>query len=61
MALGERLGAFERREIATNEHVIPARAVLIEQQDRLSRGADTRSRAGRLDLHQRDEAVDLWL
>ena len=43
------------------EQLIPARAVLIEQQDRLARRADPRARARRLDLHQRDEAVDLRL
>ena len=41
--------------------VIPARAVLIEEQDGLSRRADARAQARRLDLHQRDEAVDLRL
>src|SRR5256884_2708496 len=41
--------------------MIPARAVLIEEQDRLSRRADARGRSRRLDLHQRDQAVDLGL
>ena len=57
----ELLGALERGETATDEELIPARAVLIEEQDRLSRRADARPRARRLDLHQRDEAVDLGL
>ena len=33
------LGALERREAAPDEQLIPARAVLIEQQDRLARRA----------------------
>src|SRR6266446_10630455 len=57
----ELLGALERGETAAHEQVIPARAVLIEQEDRLARRADPRERARRLDLHQRDEAVDLGL
>ena len=36
-------------------------AVLIVQQDRLSRRADARPRARRLDFHQRDQAVDFRL
>src|SRR5262249_36938606 len=57
----ERLGPLERRQATTDEELIPARAVLIEQQDRLSRRADPRPRARRLDLHQRDETVALRL
>ena len=57
----ERLGALERGEAAADEQLIPARAVLIEQQDRLARRADARAEPRRLDLHQRDEAVDLGL
>ena len=38
----ERLGALERREAAADQQLIPARAVLIEQQDRLARRADAR-------------------
>ena len=55
------LGPLERRETAADEDVIPARSVLVEQEDRLSRRADARPGAGRLDLHQGDEAVDLRL
>ena len=37
------LGARERREAAADEQLIPARAVLVEQQDRLARRADARA------------------
>jgi hypothetical protein len=48
-------------EPAAHEHPVPARAVLVEQQDRLSRGTDPRARARRLQLHQSDETVYLGL
>ena len=57
----ERLGPRQRRQPAPDEQRIPARAVLVEQQDRLSRRPRARARARRLDLHQRDEAVHLRL
>src|SRR6266853_471311 len=57
----QRLGALERGETAAHEQVIPARAVLVEKQDRLARRADSRGRARGLDLHESDEAVDLRL
>ena len=57
----ELFGPLERRETTTDEELIPQRAVLIEQQDGLSRWAHSRAGARRLDLHQRDEAVDLRL
>src|SRR5438105_3277953 len=57
----ERLGALERGETTANEELIPARAVLIEQQDGLPRWTDPRPRPRRLDLHQPDEAVNLRL
>ena len=41
--------------------MIPPRPILIEQQHWLSRRTDPRARTGRLNLHQRDEAVDLRL
>src|SRR5213080_3318803 len=56
---GELLGPFERREAATDEEPVPARAILIEQQDRLPRRTDPRLEARCLDLHQRHEAVDI--
>src|SRR5439155_13519035 len=40
-----RLGALQRRQTAADEEVVPPSAVLIEQQDRLARWADTRPRA----------------
>src|SRR6266567_1684868 len=54
----ELLGALERGQTAAHEQVIPARAVLIGEQDRLSRRADPRERARRLYLHERDQAVN---
>src|SRR5439155_11418234 len=57
----ELLGRRGRRETSTDEDVIPAPAVLIEQEDGLPRRADPRAQARRLDLHQRDEAMDLRL
>ena len=41
--------------------LIPKRAVLIEKQDRLSRGTDSSARSRSLNLHQRDQAVDFRL
>ena len=56
-----RSAAFERRETAPDEELIPERAVLIEEQDGLSRRANSRPRTRRLDLHERHQAVDLRL
>src|SRR2546428_975620 len=44
-----------------DEKRVPTATLLIDQQDDLARRADTCARAGRLDLHQRDEPVDLRL
>src|SRR5262245_5428003 len=52
---------IERGEPTTDEELVPERAVLIEEQDGLARRAQTRPRARRLDLHQRDQAVGLGL
>ncbi len=52
------LRAIERGEAAANQQLIPARSVLIKQQNRFARIADTRARTRRLNFHQRDEAVD---
>jgi hypothetical protein len=56
----ELLGVFGR-ESAPDEEVIPARAVLIEQQHWLSRRAGPCRRARRLNFHQRYQTVDLRL
>src|SRR5947207_2042293 len=48
-------------EAATDMERIPAAAVLIEQEDDLSGRSDSRARPRRLNLHQRDEAVNLGL
>lgn len=55
------LGTVERREPATDEKMVPAPAVLIEQQDRLSRRSGSRPLTRRMDLHQREQAVNLRL
>src|SRR5262249_4423529 len=46
---------------ATDEELIPARAVLLEERDDGARRADPRARARRLNLHQGDEAMNLRL
>ena len=51
----------ERGEAAADEQPVPARPVLVEQQHRLSGGADPRARARCLQLHQGDQAVYLRL
>src|SRR2546422_10470772 len=56
---GELLGALERREAATHEELVPARPILVEQQNRLTRRTDPCLEPRRLNLHERDEAVDL--
>src|SRR5213082_2856515 len=49
------------RQPAAHEQLVPARAVLIRQQDGLTAGPDARAQARRLDLEQRHEAVNLGL
>src|SRR2546425_2439685 len=51
----------QRGETATDEQLIPARPVLIGQQDGLAPRPDARAQARRLDLEQRHEAVDFRL
>jgi hypothetical protein len=46
---------------AAHKEVIPARAVLFEEQDGLSRRADPCRQARGLDLHKPDQAVNLRL
>src|SRR5215208_6147606 len=48
-------------EATADEQLIPASTILIEQQDRLSRGAEPRPSARFLDLHQRHQTMDLRL
>ena len=57
----ELLGARERGEAPADEEAVPAPAVLIEEEDRLAGRTDPRPRPRGLDLHQRDQAVDLRL
>jgi uncharacterized protein (DUF2384 family) len=61
LVLGTRLGTLQRRKAAADEQLVPARSVLVEQQDRLARGAGPRVEARSLDLHQCNEAMDLRL
>ena len=48
-------------EAAADEQLVPTSAVLVEQEDGFAAGADTGVEARGLDLHQRDEAVNLGL
>ena len=57
----EPFGTLERGEAATDENLVPKRAVLIEKQNGFSRGTDSSASSRSLNLHQRDQAVDLWL
>src|SRR2546427_13235187 len=50
---GELLGTLQRREPAAHEELVPARAILIGQQDGLTPRPDARAQARRLDLQQR--------
>src|SRR5205823_6642188 len=52
-------GTLERGQTATDEELIPKPAVLIEQQDGLSRRSHACPSARGLDFHQSDQAVDL--
>jgi len=60
-AVREDLGALERFQPETDQEPVPARAILIEQQDRLSRRVRARRRARLLDLEQRHEPMHLGL
>ena len=51
----------ERREPAADQQLVPAGAVLIQQQHRLAIGPAPRGEARGLDLHERHEAVHLRL
>src|SRR5271155_2469471 len=57
----EFFGTLKRGKTTADEQLIPQGAILVEQQDGLSRGARSRAGARRLDFHQRHEAVDLRL
>ena len=57
----ELFSAIERRETATDEEVVPVGTILVEQQNGLPRGTHARPGTRRLNLHQRDEAVDFRL
>ena len=58
---GEFCGTVESGQAATNEELIPTRAVLIEEQDGFPGRADAGGGAGGLDLHEGDETVDFRL
>ena len=53
--------APEGVETALDEEPVPQRAILVEEEDRLALRADAGPGAGGVQLHQRDEPVDLRL
>ena len=53
--------AIECGQSAVNQQLIPARSILIEQQDRLAVRADSRVRSRRMQLHQREQSVHFRL
>src|SRR2546428_1435915 len=59
--MAEFLGTLERGQTATDEDMVPARAILIENQDRLSCGTDSSTGSRSLNLHERDEAMNFRL
>ena len=60
-AMGQGLRLFQRRESVPDEHAVPPRAVLLQQQDRLAVGGGARPQPRRLQLEQRHQPVDLRL
>ena len=54
-------GARERGKAAADQKLVPPRAVLVQQQDRLAGRAGARAQTRGLDLHERHEAVHLGL
>jgi hypothetical protein len=56
---GELLSMGESGEAAADEELVPAGAILIKEEDGLAGGCDAGVKAGGLNLHQGDEAVDL--
>ena len=59
LRLGRILAGLVPGEAAGDEEVVPARAVLVEEEDRLAVGPDAGVDARALQLEQRDEAVHL--
>ena len=53
------LGTRKCRESSADEQLIPQSPILLQQENRLSRWAYPCRRPGGLQLHQRDQAVDL--
>src|ERR1700738_5142863 len=60
-AASKLLSALQRGKAMANKHMIPACAVLIEEQDRLSGRADPRANSRSLNFHECYEAVHLRL
>ncbi len=54
----ETFGPVKRRQAATDEELIPTRAILIEQQNGFPARADARVQPRRLDFHEGDQTVD---
>jgi hypothetical protein len=57
----ESLRAIQGRQPALDQEPIPARPILIEQQDRATIGRGARRGARGLQLHQRDQTVDFGI
>src|SRR5439155_26656672 len=55
------LRTLEGRQAAADEQPVPARPVLLKQEDRLPGQSDTSTQTRRVYLHERQEAVDLRL
>jgi hypothetical protein len=55
------LGPEQRRETAPDQQLVPAAAVLLRQRDRQAVRVQLGRYPGRLNLHQRGQAVHLWL
>ena len=55
------LRPFQRRQSPVDEQSIPLRAILIQEQNRLSRRTHSRLRPRRLNLHQRHQSMHLRL
>ncbi len=59
--LAELLGPGQGGLAPVDVEAVPRAAILVEQQDGRARRAGAGAQAGRLELHQRDEPVDLGL
>ena len=60
-ACAQLLRALQRGQATADQQLVPLGAILVQEQDGLSRRTHARFRPGRLDLHERHQAVDLGL